>query len=157
MLDVVDILKLLVNGEPLPQQQFDPIPDEVVDRLTDAEANIVNTVIRAMLEGRDKIAVVKREIGWQVGMHGWFPACAVISRAAAHRLTPDDIADLSSPEVQTLVKAFILAASQEDQDDGAWTIPLAMFASLGERSAQAFTAVIVLCATLAAIKEHSGG
>lgn len=158
MLDIVDVLKMLAEGRPLPQEQFDATPDHVTDAILESEADILNAVLRSLTEGSDPVAEALSHVRELSERYGWYPACGTLAYAMSHRFGVDEMPDpsLLPDDVGTLLKGFAITVSLEERDEDAWTIPFAMFASLGEADAQMFAACSVCCAAYKVIQEASG-
>jgi hypothetical protein len=155
MLDVTDVLTLMAEGKPLPQERFDIVPDHVTDMILETEADILNSVLRALAEGSDPVARATSHVEALSEQYGWYPACGTLAYAMAHRFGVDDMPDpsLLPDDAGVLLKGFALAVSFEGQDEGVWTIPFAMFASLEEEDARTFAACSVCCAAYKMMQE----
>lgn len=152
MLDIMEILQLLADGKDLPQQEFQEIPLDTISKLQDAEAKI----IAAMFEELDSDdgnpdQAISVEIDRLISEYGWWNACSVLGMHFGIRYTMEQIPPIDvSEETSTLLKGFAIAG-QNPEEEGIWTIPLAMLASAGESKATEFTKCAALCAGIGAL------
>jgi hypothetical protein len=148
MLSLVNVLQLLAEGKTLPQELL-PVPsDEAIIALQDAEPELLNRLFEAMSKGDDPVNVLMADLKELAGKHGWFAAAGILCMSFARRYRPDQIPSTIGVGQDTvnLLRMIPLAADHESHDEGAWTIPMAMLASLGEVEALTFTA----CAAMSA-------
>lgn len=161
MLTLMDVLKLLAAGRKLPQEAH-PVPtDEQIERLRQAEMDLMNKVfdqvgnddendpIRILVNGIDELA---DEIDWYV-------TTSILCMLFAQRYEPGQVPDLEGvgPDTGSLLKMFSIAAREMESDEGAWTIPLAMLASVGREDAQSITACAGFCAGIGVVSAYMGG
>lgn len=148
MLSFMEVLELMAAGESLPHERFGETPKAVTDTIRDAEPEVLNSFFRALEEGKDPMDAVRLRVDLLSDRHGWYPTCGTIAFAMAHRFGSDDVPDLPAlkGDIGGLLRAFSFAATVEGEDDGAWTIPMAMLASLGQDEARNFAACSVFCA-----------
>lgn len=153
MITVSDALRMMGDGKRLPHQKFGRIPETVSGELLEIEPDLLNGAYQALKDDADPVAAICTRLDAACDQYGWYPACSTLSMILAHRYTPDDVPDLPALEGDTgvLLKIFAIAASRETDDKGAWTIPMAMLASMGDAQARVFTccaAFVAACTIL---------
>lgn len=154
MLSITDVLTLMAEGEPLPQQQFPEITQEQIDDLQEFEPALLNRLIDSEQGGEDSADAVLAELQEKAEQHGWYPVVAVLCVAFSHRYREDMVPmDLQlSSDTVGLLKMLPIAGRAMGHDEGAWTIPLAMLAGLGEEEALTFTVCAAMCAAVGFIQ-----
>ncbi|WGV35937.1 hypothetical protein SEA_FRANKENWEENIE_264 [Streptomyces phage Frankenweenie] len=154
MLSVTDVLTLMAEGKPLPQQEFPDITQEQINDLQEFEPALLNRLIESEQGGEESVDTVLAELQQKVDRHGWYPVVATLCWQFAHRYHEDMVPvnlQLSDGTVG-LLKMLPIASRAEEKDEGAWTIPFAMLASLGEEKALAFTVGAAMCAAVGFIQ-----
>lgn len=154
MLSINDVLTLMAEGKPLPQREFPPITDEQIDDLREFEPALLNRLIESEQGGEESVDTVLAELQEKVDRHGWYPVVAVLCLEFSHRYHEDMVPlDLQlSGDTVGLLKMLPIAGRAEEHDEGAWTIPFAMLASMGEEDALAFTVGAAMCAAVGFIQ-----
>jgi hypothetical protein len=154
MLSINDVLTLMAEGKPLPQQQFPEITQKQIDDLQEFEPVLLNRLIESEEGGEESVDTVLAELQEKVGQHGWYPVVAVLCVAFSRRYHEDMVpVNLQlSDDTVGLLKMLPIASRAEGHDEGAWTIPFAMLVSLGEEDALAFTVGAAMCAAVGFIQ-----
>jgi hypothetical protein len=149
MLTIDDVLKIMVRGEKLPQQKLQPPTDDQIERLQRAEPEILNEILDAPDEV-DPASLLTKRISDLVAEFGWYQATSILCMTFAHRYAPDIVPPLTEAPDGTvnLLRMFAMAAGAMAEEEGAWTIPLAMLADLGPEKAQLVTACAGFCAVV---------
>lgn len=152
MLSVTDVLTLMAEGKQLPQEQFPPLTDHQIADVQNFEPGLVNQVLGAGEE--DPVDIIMADVRKKAQEHGWYPVAGLLCMLFSQRYHEDSVPELPtvSPETMGLLKMLPIAGRAMDEDEGAWTIPLAMLASLGEEEALEFTACATLCAAVGVIE-----
>lgn len=154
MLSITDVLTLMAEGKRLPQQEFPDITQEQIDDLQEFEPALLNRLIESEQGGEESVDTVLAELQGKVDQHGWYPVVVVLCSQFSHRYHEDTVPvnlQLSSDTVG-LLRMLPIASRAEKHDEGAWTIPFAMLASLGEEAALAFTVGAAMCAAVGFIQ-----
>jgi hypothetical protein len=148
MLDLMDVLKLMANGQKLPQEKYPAPSDATIEALQEAEPNLLNSMFEKMEQDGDPVDTLLEGLRELTSEHGWFATTTVLSMCFAHRYTQATIPELSSvtPETLGLLRMLPIAVEQGARDSGAWTVPIAILTDLGEEDALSFTACAGLCA-----------
>ncbi|AYD81400.1 hypothetical protein SEA_JUSTBECAUSE_245 [Streptomyces phage JustBecause] len=154
MLSVIDVLELLAEGKKLPQEELPAINDQQIHAIQEAEPALLNRLIEAEGNGEDPVDAVMSELRRMAGEHGWYATTGTLCMLFSQRYSEDIVPHLSSVSVDTmsLLKVLPAAGRAMKEDEGAWTIPLAMLTSLGEEGALEFTACAALCAAMGHIQ-----
>jgi len=158
MISLEETLTLMAEGKRLPQQKFGRIPKSVVGDILKFEPELLNGAYAALKDGDDPVAFVCAKLDVLCDRYGWYPACSTLAMVLAHRYSVDQVPDLPSldGDTGTLLKIFAIAAARENVDKGAWTIPLAMLASLKDEGARIFTSCAAFVAACAVLLEAGG-
>jgi hypothetical protein len=148
MLDPMDVLKMMADGKPLPQEKLPKPSNRTIDALQVAEPEILNDMFAAMNREEDPVDLMMGRLRELSGKHGWFATAGILCMSFATRYQPDQIPQMNgvTPETMSLLKMLPIAAKHSADDEGAWTIPMAILADLGEEEALGFTACAGLCA-----------
>lgn len=160
MLSVTDVLGIMANGRDLPQQAFPAPTDAQIEKMQELEPELLHKIIWAA-DNQDPAKILTDRLGALAEEFGWYPAVSIMCMLFAHRYKPDDVpdgeADLEEyPEgAQSLVRIFSIAASRMGDDEGAWTIPLAMLADLGREQALRIAVCTGFCAAIGEITSLS--
>lgn len=147
MLTVTDVLTLLAEGRPLPQQELPVVTDQQIGVLQDAEPRVLNLALSDVDDPTDPILSALRELAAE---NGWYATCSMLCLLFGHRYNENSVPALEtvSDETMGLLKMLPIAARAMNGDERAWTIPFAMLASLGEEGALEFTTCAALCAAI---------
>lgn len=154
MLSVTDVLTLMAEGKELPQQKLPQITDEQIDDLQEFEPALLNRLIESEEGGEESVDTVLAELRKKVEQHGWYPVAAVLCMEFSHRYHEDMVpVNLQlSNDTMGLLKMLPIAGRAMEHDEGAWTIPFAMLADLGEKDALEFTVCAAMCAAVGFIE-----
>lgn len=123
--------------------------------MRDAAHTLLDDLTRTLGGDGDATDLITARLDRLTAEHGWWPTCAVTLAAMAVGFTPDIVDSLPQvldDDTRTLLRVAAVAAAHPE-DRHAWTIPLAMLASLGETDARFTAACAVFCAGFGAIEE----
>lgn len=149
MLDLMDVLKLMANGQRLPQENLPKPTEAEIDLLQEAEPRLLNLLLKGG-EG-DPDQIILGELRKLTSQHHWFAVTGILCMAFGHRYRPETIPPLGEirPETMGLLKMLPISAEQSAEgEEGAWTVPMAIIAEMGEEEALGFTACAGLCAAV---------
>lgn len=149
MLDLMDVLKLMANGEKLPQENLPGPTEAEIDLLQEAEPRLLNLLFEENED--DPAEVIMRELRKLTAEHHWFAVTGILCMAFAHRYRPETIPPLGEirPETMSLLRMLPISAEHSAEgEEGAWTVPMAIIAEMGEEEALGFTACAGLCAAV---------
>jgi len=154
MLSITDVLTLMAEGETLPQEKFPPLTDEQIEDVQNFEPVLLNRLLDAEGASKDPVDTVMDGLREKTAQHGWYPVVAVLCVTFSHRYREDMVpANLQlSDDTMGLLGMLPIAGRSMKEDEGAWTIPLAMLAGLGEEGAMEFTACAAMCAAVGFIE-----
>ncbi|AXH66392.1 hypothetical protein SEA_SATIS_243 [Streptomyces phage Satis] len=150
MLDLMDVLKLMAEGKKLPQEGLPRPTDQEIDLLQEAEPRLLNLLFEEGAQG-DPAEVIMRELRKLTAEHHWFVVTGILCMAFGHRYRPETIPALGEVKPETMNLLRMLPLSVEHSaggDEGAWTVPMAILADMGEEEALGFTACAGLCAAV---------
>lgn len=144
MLDVLGVMALLAKGEKIPQQSLRSIPDDEIVQLQQEAGRLLNGMLLALPCGllEEEDAAVSRRVSELMDVHGWFETAMLFGLPLAGRCGSFDLSVLPPADNQDagiLALAFSEAARQDQEQEGIWTIPLAMLGSSDRETAQEFT------------------
>lgn len=154
MLTVEEILHMMGEGIPLPQekQRMATFGEQIV--IQTAEQGILQGLLEVAAADGDVLKAVVDPLLELSGQYGWYATTSCLSAAFAARFAPADIPhhlpDVSQ-QTKVMLTCLSLAAQAQDTDQGAWTIPMAMLADLGEEEAVGITACAAFCAARAEV------
>ncbi len=150
MLSINDVLEIMANGGELPQQKLTAPTDAQIGRLQELEPDLVNEIVAAP-EDADPAVTLMLRIDTLSDELGWYPVVSVLCMTFAHRYTPDTVPTLNlegTPAGTVGLLRVLALSARETQDEGAWTVPLAMLAGLGRKEAQLVTVCAGFCAAV---------
>jgi hypothetical protein len=158
MLSITDVLEVMARGEKLPQQKLPAPTDDQIERLQQVEPEILNEILTAPDEV-DPAVLLTRRISDLVAEFGWYQVASILCMTFAHRYTPGVVPPLAEAPDGTvnLLRMFAMAAGAMADEEGVWTIPLAMLADLGEEKAQLVTVCAGFCAAVGHISPAPAG
>lgn len=158
MLSITDVLKMLARGEKLPQQKLTGPTEDQIDKLQNLEPEILNDILSAA-DGGDPGKILLTRINGLADEFGWYQTTSILCMLFAHRYEPGSVPALKgfTVEVVGLLRMFATAAGAMGQEEGAWTIPLAILADLGREEALAVTACAGFCAAAGHLQSASAG
>lgn len=157
MISMLEILRLASLGKMLPQEKFGEITDATIDAVWAEEPRLVDLAIRSLLENRSP-EIISNELNNLCDRHGWYPVGAILVRGLSWRYRDKAVEATSFAELdddsRILAKlcAELWQVDRDGEDPGGWTIPLAVFASLGEEKGRSFLCESLLLAAFAEIE-----
>jgi hypothetical protein len=158
MLTIEEILGMAASGQQLPQerQRQATLAEQIV--LQGTEAHLLNQMLELSAEDKDPLPVLLDNLEGLASSFGWYAVSSCLCAAFAARFTPEQVPDLPSltDETKLLLGCLSVAAVRQDSDPGAWTIPMAMLADLGENGALAVTACAAFCAAHSEVERMAG-
>lgn len=159
MINLMGAMKILASHQPLPQSKQPEVTPEMSEALLAEAQGVLKEVLR---DSEDPAASLVPRLEGIAAKYGWYPTSMVLCYSFARYYGPEMVPSISSmtKNAINLLKMLPIAASSEDRDEGAWTIPGIIIAEAGEQEALEFTACAALCAGIGAVenslKEKAG-
>lgn len=151
MLTRKDVLRKIVLGEPLPQEEQPEISEEAAEEIQKAKPDLLGLAFESAEETDDAVsmaAAIFARVLDLASTHGWYPTSVILCIALSENYTPEQVPELPglTPETVELLRSFSRAARTDTGTGSEWTIPVAMLSSLSEDKALEVTSCAVFCA-----------
>jgi hypothetical protein len=163
MIGPVEVLQLMADHKPLPQESCRNVSEGEIGQLQEESKRILDSLFLALTSGLlddDEQDDIHGNLLALLDKHGWYEAASILALHWAYLAIGFDLDILPAADdkdAETLVKAFVLAAKHSENEEGAWTIPLAMFASTNRQTANEFVVRMLYTAATATVTRAGEG